>query len=91
MKKRIIFILLFIILLIPLASCNSGNSVATNPSYNDDNTVVVDTNGRKVVYHVSYVYDGNDSKTTIKNIKDYLINKFFFWLKFKKINFFILF
>ena len=74
MKKRIIFILLFIILLIPLTSCNSSNGVQTNPSYNDNNTVVVDTNGRKVVYHVSYVYDGNDSKTTIKNIKDYLIN-----------------
>lgn len=72
--RNILFILLFVIFLIPLASCNSSNGArADNNVTNNSSSIVYDANGRKITYRVSYNYKSNDIKTTIKDIRTHIL------------------
>lgn len=84
MKKKILYILLFIMLLIPLASCSSkkssdssnydggSNSSDQGSDSKDTTSDIVDSDGRKVIYTVSFTYSTKDTKEIIATVKAYV-------------------
>ena len=73
--KNILFILLFIFITISLASCGSTSTSTKAKSTADSSTIndVVETNGRNVIYRISYDYEGKEMKNTIRDIKNKII------------------
>ncbi len=71
--KNVLFVLLFVFVIMSLASCGSSNSTHrdsnSSPIVND----VVESNGRKVVYNISYDYEGKEIKNTIKDVKNKIV------------------
>lgn len=75
--KKFLFVILLMIFLIPLASCGSstrkGSSSSDNSSGGTDRTIdVVETDGRKIVYSVSYNCETKDVKETSDEVYDYV-------------------
>lgn len=70
--KNILFILLFIFITISLASCGSTYSEKSS-AYSSAINDVVETNGRNVIYRISYDYEGKEMKNTIRDIKNKII------------------
>lgn len=70
--KNILFILLFIFITISLASCGSTSSEKSSSKSSEINDVV-ETNGRNVIYRISYDYEGKEMKNTIRDIKNKII------------------
>lgn len=70
--KNILFILLFIFITISLASCRSTSSEKSYSKSSEINDVV-ETNGRNVIYRISYDYEGKEMKNTIRDIKNKII------------------
>ena len=75
MRKKLFFLIFLFMLLIPLASCGSTNSSrADNGNSVYVSSDSINTNGRKVIYTVSYDYSGNKVKETASDVTNYVIS-----------------